>query len=199
MIAIITGDYHHKTSEIKTEIEMTNQIGDKKQGYYEFEDEDEIKEKFKKDSSDSKAVLNQKSDIPGHIDENSGIFKENTVNDLSENHSREEVMINLKKVLTQHSEEHGLEEIIVHQLIETIEFVLGTISNTASYLRLWALSLAHSQLADVFYEKTIVMGLETNSIIVLFISQQLFWAATLGVLMSMDSMECFLHTLRLHW
>ena len=96
-------------------------------------------------------------------------------------------------------------EIFIEQLIETIEYVLGTVSNTASYLRLWALSLAHTALSHVFIEKTFIEYIKNDnvnfvsSIISVFIYFFVFLCATIFILIFMDSMECILHTLRLHW
>merc|ERR1712146_466880 len=90
----------------------------------------------------------------------------------------------------------------IHQIIETIEYVLGTVSHTASYLRIWALSLAHQQLSLVFFQKTLTMGLEMSfpaNGIVLYFMFGAWFGVTLGVLLGMDVLECFLHTLRLHW
>lgn len=90
-------------------------------------------------------------------------------------------------------------ELFIHQMIETIEYVLGAVSNTASYLRLWALSLAHAQLSSVFFEKALVSTIEMGNPVAVVIGFFLFANISVGVLMCMDSLECFLHALRLHW
>lgn len=91
-------------------------------------------------------------------------------------------------------------EELVHSAIHTIEFVLGTVSNTASYLRLWALSLAHHQLALVFWSKMIMQyGLEKEGVYWGVVGFAVWAVATFAVLLCMDTLECFLHALRLHW
>jgi len=73
------------------------------------------------------------------------------------------------------------------------------VSNTASYLRLWALSLAHTELASVFWEKAMLSMIDTNNPVLIFLGFGVFAAVTFGVLLAMDVLECFLHALRLHW
>lgn len=95
--------------------------------------------------------------------------------------------------------EFDFSEVFVHQMIHTIEFVLGAVSNTASYLRLWALSLAHSQLSAVFYDRVLMTAVQTRNAVAIVIGFFVFACATLGVLMVMESLSAFLHALRLHW
>jgi len=99
-----------------------------------------------------------------------------------------------------HDGPYSFADDFIHTAIHTIEFVLGTVSNTASYLRLWALSLAHAELAEVFWSKMITeFGVDTKNPIMIFIGMAVWVGATFGVLMCMDVLECFLHALRLHW
>ncbi len=118
-----------------------------------------------------------------------GIHESNSSDDLG--HHNEEAAA--------HKDHHSFGDLMIHQAIHTIEFILGTVSNTASYLRLWALSLAHAQLAEVFWEKMIFEYGILNSGILGFFGTGIWVIATVGVILAMDSLECFLHALRLHW
>ena len=129
--------------------------------------------------------------------------KLNRIN-VENNDEANENLIQVNLDINQENQEPLMSDFVVASIIETIEFALGAISNTASYLRLWALSLAHSQLSKVFFEYSIGMfsrfidqpvvdGMLLASIFVIY------GGVTFGVLLCMDFMECFLHTLRLHW